>query len=259
MIDLHFHVLPAIDDGPATIAESLALVQAAAASGTKTIIATPHVSWRYPNDAETIKHLTDQLNVRLAEEDTMVEVLPGAEIAMTKVGDTGPDELTRLSLGGSKWLLIEPPFAATAPAFDAIVIDLIKRGHGVVIAHPERCQALHRRPETLAELVRAGALTSLTAGSLTGRFGTHVRRFAQRLIDASIVHNIASDAHDIAARPPALAAEIEQAGLGNLREWLTELVPAAILADDPIPPQPALQAKSPVRQRSGLMGRLLGR
>ncbi len=52
MIDLHCHVLPGIDDGPATIEGSLALARAAAQAGTRTLIATPHVSWRYRNDPD---------------------------------------------------------------------------------------------------------------------------------------------------------------------------------------------------------------
>ena len=57
LIDLHSHVLSGIDDGPATIEGSVALARAAAAAGTRKLVATPHVSWHYPNDAETIAPL----------------------------------------------------------------------------------------------------------------------------------------------------------------------------------------------------------
>ncbi|HLL91334.1 MAG TPA: CpsB/CapC family capsule biosynthesis tyrosine phosphatase, partial [Solirubrobacteraceae bacterium] len=106
-------------------------------------------------------------------------------------------------------------------------------------AHPERCQAFHRDPRMLAALVRDGVLTSITAGSLVGRFGNRVRRFALQLVQDELVHNVSSDAHGHDRRRPGIAAELEQAGMGELCEWLTEAVPAAILSGGEIPPRPA--------------------
>lgn len=239
MIDLHCHVLPGIDDGPDTIDDSLALARAAAAAGTRTLVATPHVSWRHPNEPDTIARLVREVGARLAGEAIALDIRPGAEIAMTRIVDIDPAELGRLGLGGGPWLLLEPPFTQVATGLDIVAFDLQRRGHRVLLAHPERCPALHREPRLLGSLVRAGVLTSITAGSLAGRFGETVRRFALQLVAEDMVHNVASDAHDDIHRAPGMAAEIEQARLGPLREWLTEEVPAAILAgEETIPPRP---------------------
>jgi protein-tyrosine phosphatase len=240
MIDLHCHVLPGIDDGPATIEDSLTLARAAAAAGTRVIVATPHVSWHYPNEPRTIARMVDELNARLTSEAIELEVLPGAELAMSRIADMDRAQLDNLTLGGGDWLLVEPPFIPTAYGMDAIVLDLQRRGHRVILAHPERCAAFHRDPRMLTSLVDAGVLTSLTAGSLVGRFGGEVRRFAVSLVAMGLVHNIASDAHDDVRRPPGMAVELEQAGLGPLVEWLTQLVPAAILDGEEIPARPAV-------------------
>lgn len=252
MIDLHCHLLPGIDDGPDTLDDSLALASSAATAGTRTIVATPHVSWKYRNDAETIHHSVDHLAHALAAEQVGIEVLTGAEIAMTYVTDIPSEELGRLTLGGSAWLLIEPPFAPVATGLDAIVIDLMQQGYEIMIAHPERCAALHRDPSLVATLVRAGALTSVTAGSLNGRFGSSARRFALRMLEEGMAHNVASDAHDSLNRPPTIAECMEQAGLAGLREWLTEQVPAAMLAGERIPPRPSVS----VPRGKGFLGRL---
>jgi protein-tyrosine phosphatase len=122
---------------------------------------------------------------------------------------------------------------------DSILLDLQRRGHRVLLAHPERCHAFHRDPRMLESLVRSGVLTSITAGSLVGRFGGEVRRFALELAHKDMIHNVASDAHDHVRRPPGAAAELEQAGLGSLVDWLTDQVPAAILSGEEIPPRPA--------------------
>jgi protein-tyrosine phosphatase len=238
MIDLHCHVLPGIDDGPDSIEGSLALARAAAVSGTRTLVATPHISWRYSPDAATIARLVDELNGRLSAEGVELQVRTGAEIAMTRIQDIKPEQLWALGLAGGSWLLVEPPFAAAVPGLDAIVLGLQQRGHHVLLAHPERCQAFHRDRRMLDSLVSGGVLTSVTAGSLVGRFGSEVRRFALRLIRDGMVHNVASDAHDHSKRPPGMAVELRQAGLGPMANWLTCQVPAAILGERDIPPGP---------------------
>jgi protein-tyrosine phosphatase len=240
VIDLHSHVLPGIDDGPDSIDGSLELARVATADGTRTLLATPHVSWRYPNEGATIARLVDELNERLRAEQIALEVLAGAEIAMTRLADVEPDELSRLGLGGGQWLLVEPPFTPVLTGLDSILLDLQRRGHRILLAHPERCHAFHRDRELLESLVRSGVLTSVTAGSLVGQFGGEVRRFALGLARDGLIHNVASDAHDHVQRPPGIAAELEQAGLAPLADWLTREVPAAILSGGEIPPRPAV-------------------
>jgi protein-tyrosine phosphatase len=225
VIDLHCHVLPGIDDGPETLAGSLALARAAAAAGTRVLVATPHVSWSWHNDADTIARLVDELNAQLVTEGIQLEVRAGAEIAATRVIDIPPAELSRLRLGAGAWLLVEPPFAPTVTGLDSILLDLQRQGHRILLAHPERCQAFHRDPEMLSSLV--------------GQFGGEVRRFALALAREGQIHNVASDAHDTVNRRPGIAAELRQAGLQTLAGWLTEQVPAAILGGEEIPPRPA--------------------
>jgi protein-tyrosine phosphatase len=242
VIDLHCHVLPGIDDGPETSEGSLAFARAALAAGTTTLVATPHVSWRYPNTAAIIARAAEELRERLRVEGIALELLTGAEIAMTQVGQLGEGELDRLRLGDGPWLLIEPPFTAVATGLRETVLDLQGRGHRVLLAHPERCPAIHRDPRLLESLVAEGVLSSVTAGSLAGRFGEQVRRFALRLFEQGLVHNVASDAHDHANRAPGITQEIERAGLGALTDWLTAEVPTAILeGDGPVPPRPAFE------------------
>lgn len=259
MIDLHCHVLPGIDDGPGTIEASLAMVQAASADGVQTIVATPHVNWVYRSDADTIAGLVQTLNSRLAHQahnrpaaaggrahasakdggtGPLVSIRAGAEIAVTRIADIEPSELAQLGLGGGPWLLVEPPMSSTAKGMEMVVAELHRRGHRVLLAHPERCPAFHRDRRLLESLVAEGALTSLTARSFTGRFGQTVRRFAVAMLDARLVHTVASDAHDLAGRPPSLAAALDQAGLAPLADWLTRQVPAAILDGAEIPRRP---------------------
>ncbi len=256
VIDLHCHVLPGIDDGPTTIEGSLALARAAAAGGTQVLVATPHVNRQHRNDARTIARLVGQLNERLLEEEvvsadgTPLQVRAGAEVALTQLAEIDPAELDRLTLGGGGWLLVEPPFAPVAPHLDELMLGLARAGRHAVIAHPERCPAFQRNPEMVARLVGEGFLTSVTAGSLDGRFGTAARRFALNLAHDGLLHNVTSDAHDHVQRPPSIAPELQDAGLAALSEWLTDAVPCAILDGGEIPPRPQVAPDATARQAS---------
>ena len=246
MIDLHCHVLAGIDDGPETLADSVALARAAAALGTSTIVATPHVSWRYGNDSATIARSVERTNAAFAQAGVGVKVLPGAEIAITRAVELDPEELGALSLGGGPWLLIEPPFTSVSTGLDELVREIAELGHRIVLAHPERCPAFQREPGLLESLVLGGALTSITAGSLVGQFGKTARRLSLEMLEAEFVHNVASDAHDAEKRGPGIAHELEQVGYGGLIEWLVEDVPGAILAgEEQLPPRPTLRAPAP--------------
>jgi protein-tyrosine phosphatase len=252
VIDLHSHVLAGIDDGPKTIEGSIAIARAAAAGGTRTLVATPHISWRHPSQAGTIAGLVDELNDRLVSEQLGLEIRRAAEIAVTRLPEIEPAELSQLGYDGGPWLLIEPPFTTAVGGLDIVVADLQRRGYRIVLAHPERCHGLHRDPLLLGALVRRGVVTSITAGSLAGAFGETVRRFALQLAREGLVHNVASDAHDDVSRPPSMASEIDQAGLGPLKQWLTEEVPAAILGGEgALPPRPYVRLSGIDTRRRG--------
>ncbi len=249
MIDLHSHVLAGIDDGPATLAGSEAMLAAAAEAGIETMLATPHVSSRYRNDATTIAGAAAELEAVRDRGAARVEVLLGAEVAATRIAELDREQLGGLCLGDGPWMLFEPPFASVLTGLDAAVDELHSLGYRVLLAHPERCQGFRREPALLEALIDRGALGSVTSGSLVGRFGGEAKRMALAMLDAGLAHNVASDAHDAVQRPPSIAAEIEACGWGELREWLTLQVPAAILAGGEIPRRPQVT----VRRRRRLL------
>lgn len=249
-IDLHFHLLAGIDDGPDTDAAAMELARAAVDSGTETVVATPHVSWRYQNGAASIEAAAEKLRALLSEAEIPLEVLYGAEIAMTRVSDIPPSELGSLAIGEGPWLLLEPPFTQSWAGLETIVEHLQQDGHRILVAHPERCPAFRRDPGALEALVRHGALTSITAGALVGHFGREVRSFALMLVREGLAHSVASDAHDLLKRPPGVREKLSQAGLEPLGDWLAVDVPRAIIEGKPIPPRPDVSLPSMPEPRS---------
>ena len=208
MIDIHFHCLPGIDDGPSSFDEAVELCRAAAAEGTETIVATPHVMrdpWLNEDPAERDRLLV-RLNALLGGKPAVV---PGCELFFSSDvlelwdrGAAGP--LVALNRGSA--LLLEFPTHLVAPQAEWILHELSVMGVQPVIAHPERNAEFAHNPDRLASLVSRGARTQITAGSLLGDFGRGPLAAAEDFFARGLVHLVASDAHSLAERPPRLAA-----------------------------------------------------
>lgn len=256
MIDLHCHLLPGIDDGPRSMEQSVAMAQAFVDAGTDTVVVTPHVSWDYPHvTSQLIRDAVEELRAELDEAGVPLRVLPGAEVALSRVGDLPEEELQALTLGDGDWLLVEPPFSPGLAGIEAVIDNLLLGGHRLLLAHPERSPALAKNPERLRPYVDAGMVCQVTAGSLTGAFGRDVQRAGRRMVQDDLAHVLSSDAHDTVRRPPGLAEAAATLHDAELADWLTTGVPGAIADGGPIPPRP--ERDTP--RRGGLLTRLRGR
>jgi aspartate-semialdehyde dehydrogenase len=251
MIDLHCHLLPALDDGPRDLAGAVALARAQVAAGVRTVAVTPHAVDRFPNEGARVAAGVEQLRAALREDGVPLELRSGAEVDLLHALEQPDEALAQLTLGGGPWLLLEAP-TTTVAALEAGAARLQQRGFRLLLAHPERAPSLQREPAMLERLVRRGVRTQLTAGGLNGQFGKTVQRFALRLIDDGLIHTFASDAHDVARRLPGLREPLEKAGLGEHVELLCEQHPAAILAGGELPETVAL----PRRGSGSLLSRL---
>ncbi|MBB4661650.1 tyrosine-protein phosphatase [Conexibacter arvalis] len=245
MIDLHCHILAGLDDGPADLEASVALARRQVAAGVDTVVATPHVSAAYPDvDAAAADAAAERLRERLAAERIELRLLTAGELAADRAVRLEDGELERLRLGDGPWLLVEAPLGVREVGFDVLMRQLRARGHEILIAHPERSPDFRRRPEVLRGLVADGMRVQATAGAFDGRFGGLVQRTARGLLEAGLVHVVASDAHDDRVRAPGLASALEAVGADpDQVRSLTETAPAAILAGTELPAAPRLAAR----------------
>lgn len=240
MIDLHAHVLPGIDDGPGTLESSLELARAAVADGVTVMAATPHVRDDYPTDAVTMTRLLDELRAAMASDAIPLELLPGGEVALERVRSLPVSDLQGFGLGGNPgYLLVEFPYHGWPLDLSELLFRLVAQGVTPVLAHPERNDVVQRAPEKLKALVSSGCLVQLTAASAAGRLGRRSRAAATQLLELGLAHLLASDAHAAGLRGAGLSAAAVAVGGGQLAEWLTCELPAAIVARTELPPRPA--------------------
>jgi len=196
MIDIHCHILPNVDDGPADLGESLRMAKIATNNGILGIIATPHHgNGRYANDPDRIIREVSAFNEKLRRHDIPLTVYPGQEFYLHDWFEQDLAGGNLLPLAGTKYVLVEWPSHSIPDAMNTFMERLRDKGLRPIIAHPERYASIMRHPNLLGEWIEKGALVQITSHSLLGFFGKKVRNTAIRLCERGWVHFIASDAH----------------------------------------------------------------
>ncbi len=216
MIDLHAHILPALDDGPKKLAESLDMAQAYVRAGYSRVVATPHwvagSAWQPP--AKKVLKWIDGFRQALADRGMGLEVAQGMEVAMT----LGVSQLIQtgdvLTINGGNYVLLEPPFQQLPMGWEQIVFEISAADHRVLLAHPERCSHMMRESGLIEKMVEMGAGIQVNCKSLQGRYGEEIQNTAWNFLEKGFVHCLATDGHSI--------KDVDVERLKRLRRGLTE-------------------------------------
>jgi protein-tyrosine phosphatase len=235
VIDLHSHVLPGLDDGPRDLDGALEICQMAAAEGIEVLAATPHVRDDYPTTPEQMEAAFALVQAAAGD---VVRLVPGGEVAVPEL--LRPvEELRRFGLAGNPaYLLVETPYYTWPSDFAERVARLHADGITAVVAHPERNATVQDKPRLVEEIVEAGALVQLTAGSLDGRGGPDSQACAFRLLSLRAAHMIASDAHAQTVRAIGMRSAVRAVENDELARWLTDDLPRAIVDRTELPDRP---------------------
>ncbi len=240
MIDLHCHILPGVDDGAASDEESLAMARLAVESGVTAIAATPHCNLpggpkNYADAALRDRFL--HLHRLLVREGIPLRLYTGAEVYATPEVPALLRDRRLLTLGGSRYLLIEFGFDEPRSFVERTLGAVADAGLTPVAAHPERYYFLQDDPTPLRDWAARGWAIQLNKGSLFGLFGRGAGRAAQWCMREGCVHLIGSDAHSPYRRTTRLSdvrAHVARWSGPEVAALLLDENPAAILADRPI-------------------------
>ncbi len=205
-IDIHAHILPGLDDGPATMSEAIALLKLLIADQVSTVIATPHVApgFFWPYDTQIMQDKLFELRQAADQEHLEIEIIGGAEIYLSPEVGILAEERKLPTLGNSDYVLVEFPRNEVPVWSFGVLKKLQKAGYKPILAHPELNAGVRSDRDLVKDLHRMGVLLQVDASSITGRWGGEVREFALKIIVDGLVFAVASDAHS-PRRPPELS------------------------------------------------------
>jgi protein-tyrosine phosphatase len=237
-VDLHSHLLWALDDGCQTPEETLAAARLLVSLGWRDAAPTPHVHSMFPSrDATVCAERLGEAQALLEAEGIPLRLHVGAENVLDAeyLARLGVEE--RRGLGATaRWALVELPFRASVSALPDLIFRLARGAVKPLMAHPERC-AEFERPGRAAEAVRLGAALQLNLGSLAGVYGRDVRKLAEAFLDERLYAVAATDLHHPEGADEWLGEALEaldrRAGAAEV-ERLCATNPRRILAGEEI-------------------------
>jgi protein-tyrosine phosphatase len=249
LIDIHSHLLPDIDDGSRTTEQSVAVLEALAAGGVTDVVLTPHTS---------VSALVDHLEDEIAHRDETFAILEaksplvprlhlGFEVMLDR--DPPPSLLgdRRLTLAGSRYLLVEFRMAVQPERSSGLLRALAGSGVVPIVAHPERYR--NCAIDAIADWKTLGARLQVDATTLMRR-GPRGDT-ARGLVERGLADLAAADNHGDGKSVAAALRFLEQHGHANVGWLLVAENPRAVLEDR------LLSSVSPVRlRRPGLLSRL---
>jgi protein-tyrosine phosphatase len=245
MIDIHHHLLFDLDDGSRSLEMSIDMAAMAVADGITHIACTPHANERFTFSPEINQERLSAIEEALLAKNIGPLTL-GLGCDFHLMYENVADALlhpTRYTINGKGYLLVEFPEYSISPNTSETLYDLRLSGMTPIITHPERNPILVKQPERMAEWLSTGALIQITAASLHGRFGQQARRGCDWLLERNWVHFIATDAHNLASRPPQMWTAhrtIKEKYGEETAERLCVTNPRAAFEGLPLPPQPEL-------------------
>lgn len=209
VIDFHSHILPRIDDGSASLAESVAMLKLEARQGIGKVVATPHFYANYDSPERFLRRRAEAekaLREEMEKHSGLPQLAVGAEVHFFP-GMSESDILTELTITGKKYILIEMP---QVPWTEKMYRELasVYANHGItpIIAHVDRYIApfrTHGIPERLKDLP---VLVQANAGFFQNRWTVGM---ALKMLQKEQIHLLGSDCHNMEDRKPNLGAAVE--------------------------------------------------
>ena len=192
MIDFHCHILPGLDDGAATIDDSIAMAKVLADFGYTTVCCTPHcIKGYYDITPQKVREATLMLQADLDNADIRLELWPGMEYMLDECFAEFVDDLQ--PLGDTRLILCEAPQQAHPGVVLKSLELIIDRGYVPLIAHPERTRYFYEMltksdaPEEKCEVLSETPTGAKENSFLRRLFAPRASRFVPQRDNVSTV------------------------------------------------------------------------
>ena len=191
--DMHSHLIPAIDDGAASLEDSINMIKALHELGYQKIITTPHVmSDFYKNTPETILGGLELVRAELQKQNISVELEAAAEYYLDYEFEE-KIKAGKLLTFIDNYILVETSFIEAPPNFKELIFQLQVAGYKVILAHPERYPFMSI--EDYEDLQSRSVFMQLNLLSLIGHYGADVQNKANKMIEQELISFVGTDCH----------------------------------------------------------------
>jgi len=237
MIDIHTHIMPAVDDGSPAEDISLKHLGMMAAAGVTDVVLTPHfirAGYRPPHTDRLAKQAALQKGCQAA--GLSLTLHPGAEVYLDSKSLQEINE-HKLNINQTSYVLVETAMSTFPSDLYEILYQLVKAGYRPILAHPERYQTVISDPELARDFMHRNVYLQINAGSLLGHYGKRSQQAAWYLLEHGYAHFLASDNHcHRDDYPLAKGCELITRRIDDhLPRMLTEINPRKMLNNEPIP------------------------
>ena len=212
-VDLHTHILPAVDDGAEDVSEALRMLKIAANNGTTDIVLTPHYLARGMRTHKMNKADLERIFLMFKEVAAghypKLNLYMGAEIFGVGNIDEVIADGQLITLNNTDYCLVEFAFHDHLQRAISVLDTLVQHGYKPIVAHPERYQFIQDQPRDVFRMLDKGALLQVNHTSLEGLSGPAAQDVAMLLLEDSLVACVSSDAHSTFQRTPDLSEAYE--------------------------------------------------
>ena len=223
-VDLHAHVLPALDDGAPDVVSGLTMLRTLAQVGFEVVTATPH--------QKAAQYLPSRDAIRAAHAGMSAQLPAGLHLGLA-AENYWDDVLFRRwkareipSYDDGRAFLFEIPPEEIPARLDETLFELCIEGRLPVMAHPERYRGFWGERERLERIGRSVALV-VDLGAVAGYHGWKPGRVARALVANRVAHAVATDV--LAPSDVRVAAE----GIAWIRKKLGPAAVRRLLEDNP--------------------------
>lgn len=198
MIDVHSHILPGIDDGSKSYAESIRMLRGLAEQGITDLICTPH----YITDSRQIspraknEEILNKLREKVAKENIKINLYLGNEIYIDRdiAKLVRQKKISPLNIK-SKYLLVELPMSGEFEQYEDILVELKEKGWQPILAHPERYHSFQKDFNKVASVHNLGILLQCNLGSFVGQYGRNAKKLAKQIARQQLIYCVGTDIH----------------------------------------------------------------
>lgn len=199
LVDIHNHILPGIDDGAASVEDSISLIQRFREMGVREFIATPHImNDYYPNTPQSIQTALISVREKLKQVGLEEVKIKGAAEYMMDQSFLELMEKGKLLTLAENFTLVEMSYFQPPINLNEILFQLQTRMYKPVLAHPERYAFYHSKDlARFEDLKKRGCIFQLNLLSVTGYYGRNIQEIALKLLDRKMYDFIGTDTHQM--------------------------------------------------------------